>query len=88
MLDEDIYPGNHELICLACNTLIRAIAAKVSGGKFESVSALTLADVECLLGDSVGKAFAITLSDDGKKTPREDWFDHVLTFTDEECTEA
>ncbi len=88
VLDEDVYPGNNELFCLACKTLIRAVAARVTDGKFESVSALTTADINPLLGESAGKAFVVTLSDDGTKTPQEDWFDHVLTFVEERCTEA
>lgn len=82
VFDEDIYTGNHTLSCGQCQTKIAAIRVVIAQGMFIAAQAVTSEEVARELGASKGRAFAMTKSADGPFTPREEWFDHPIPFTE------
>lgn len=80
VFDEDVYTGNHQLVCPACGTKVAACIAHVRSGAFQQVRAVEGSEVDRILGDSRDRANVAILNEDGSFVPREDWFDCPVEY--------
>lgn len=80
VFDEDIYTGNHHVVCHGCGAEVAACVVVVRENKFVRILAIEASDVDAILGASKGRASVAVLNDDGSFSPREDWFDCPVVY--------
>jgi hypothetical protein len=84
VFDEDVYTGNHQLVCGQCGLEIAGCVASVRDGIFQGALCLESAEVDRILGASRGCANIAVIGDAGRIIPREDWWDVSLVYNRED----
>jgi hypothetical protein len=83
-LDADVFAAadDHTIECSQCRAGVGGVGVRIDRGIVSSIETYSLSVLKELLRDNYGQADIVVLEADGTWTPRPDWFDRKIRYTD------